>query len=239
MPELGVPGMPGLSDAVTSSFRRTLFAGNYQVLGQGRVLGSAITRDPSNVGYETQIQRGMLIGRSTANPLIYGSSVVGLTLAAVAAGGVTLTVAAATDGNGNQRGVIYEIQRRFGSSGTFKLTGPPTAAGVVATQTITFTGLNLTTGVITIAAASAAAVAGSLIQPADGTETILSFLDDGFPMNMSDTFGNPVDVELAQIPLDGQVDSEQLLNYPSDTSLRAWIKTALRLNTSLKFSDSF
>ena len=43
-----------------------------------------------------------------------------------------------------------ELVRRIGATGTFKLTGPPTAGGAVVTQTVTFSAVNTSTGAITI-----------------------------------------------------------------------------------------
>lgn len=45
-----------------------------------------------------------------------------------------------------------ELVRRIGTSGTFKLTGPPTANGVVRTVVVTYSAVNTSTGVITITA---------------------------------------------------------------------------------------
>jgi hypothetical protein len=220
MPNLGIPGMPGMGDVQTSYWRRVLRSGAYGYLGQGRVIDNTITRDPTNTGFETQLQAGLMLGKSTANSLKYGASVIGLTSVALGAADTSLTVPVS---------VAKELARRIQLVGgtTFKLTGPPAAGGVVATVVVTFIGINTVTGVITIGATGVAMIAGSLVQPTDGTETILTFLVDGFPMEMSDNQGNATDIEDPKIAIEGEIEGSQLLNWPSDTSLQTYIMTAL------------
>lgn len=340
MPNLGVPGMPGMGDVQTSYWRRVCRSGTFGFLGQGKVLSRLLTRDCSNTGFELNPQAGLLIGRSTANTMLYGNSIVGPTLAALTDAGTSLTVAP---------NVATEIVRRFGNTGSFKLTGPPAAAGVVRTVTITYSAVNQVTGVVTITAAGinevdtvtiggtlasgsfafmdrstgatsrlvafnaavgavqtalddifgagntvasgavgatftvtfagtligtamvmsdgsprlginnqltnansvsitrstsgqdGSFIAGAFVQPADGTETMLTFLPDGFPLEMSDLNGNPVDIENPKIVTEGELDGSQLVYWPSDTSLRQYIIDQLDANGvgSFRFSEKY
>lgn len=340
MPDLGVYGQPGIQDAITSTWRRVLRSGMFGYLGQGKKLGGSISRDPGNVGWETHLRAGTMIGKSTADGLLYGTSIIGQTSAALAVGGTSLTVAPVTTG---AFGVAGELQRRQGGAGTFKLTGPPTAAGTVRTLTLSHSAINLTTGAITITSPSVNEVdtvaitgvinagniwfedittgavsrqvafnaaigavqsalddvfgagntvasagigasftvtfqgtmagtsiatlsnqprlrvtngltntnaitvtrttagvdgrfiAGSLIQPTDGTETPLTFMPDGFPTQVVDQNGTVVDTDLPKMPTEGEVDGAQLINWPSDTSLQEWVRTQLSTTTMGKF----
>lgn len=340
MPDLGIYGMPGIGSATTAYHRRVMNSGVYGYLGGGRVLDHTKTRDPGNVGYETCLRAGLLIGRSTANTLKYGASIVGMTSAALTNTGTTLSVTAESAG---AQGVAGEIVRRFGASGSFKLTGPPTAAGTVRTLLVAYSSVNLTTGAITITAAGvnevntiaiggtisagniwfrdaitgivsrqvafnaavgavqaalddvfgaantvasdgiAASftvtfagtlagtamvtadgaprlqvingltntnmititrttagvdgrfVSGSLIQPNDGTETPMTFIPDGYPTQMRTHLGAAVDTEMPKMPTEGEIDGPQLINWPADTALQAWLMNQLSTQSTGKF----
>lgn len=69
--------------------------------------------------------------------------------------------------------------------------------------------------------------AGSFIQPVDGSETIIGIqgIDDG--LKVTDQDADSIDVELPQLIIGAQLDSSQLINWPSDSSLIAWVKAAL------------
>jgi hypothetical protein len=85
-------------------------------------------------------------------------SVLGATTSATESGATSITTDAASAAG---------IRARFGASGTFKLTGPAAAGESPATQVISFSAVNPTSGVITCAPTSSAAVGGSVIQPTD------------------------------------------------------------------------
>jgi len=72
-------------------------------------------------------------------------------------------------------------------------------------------------------------VAGSFVQPNDGSEAPLTFVPDGTGIKVTDIDGNSVDTQWGRLPVGGLVDSAQILPaWPSDTSLRAWIVSSLR-----------
>ncbi len=192
------------------------------------------SRDTSNTVDPTTLQSGLLMGRCTGStgdataPIAnsFAPSIVGTITNAILAGATSMTVSLT---------MAAEIVRRFGASGTFKLTGPPTANGVVATEVVTYSAVNTTrTGVITVTATANAYVAGSFIQPQDGSETPLSFIDDLRSVggiNVVDNNGVSVaTVQWPLVPISGTVHSAALIFWPTDTSLQAWI--AARLNDS-------
>ena len=156
-----ITGLPGVGTARTATPREIL-AGNAQlaqyVPGLKLIDGSK-SRDPLNGTDVDVLRAGLLLGKITSSGK-YAPSILGTLSNAASSSATSLTVSAAT---------ATEIVRRIGTSGTFKLSGPPTAAGTMATQTVTFSAVNTTTGVITCSATSAAAIAGSFVQPTDGS----------------------------------------------------------------------
>lgn len=215
-------GAPGITAAVTSSNRTIFLQHSATYLAQGRLIDGTKSRDPGNTGDVGVLRAGLLMGKISAGN--YAPAILGVTTNAEAVGSTSIEAAA---------GVITELVRRVGSSGTFKLTGPPTANGVVATETVTYSAASGTT--ITATAIVNAYVAGSFIQPTDGSETPLTFINDtdsGNGTKVVDSAGASISlVDMPKMPVSGIIKSSQLLPaWPSDTSLRAWITA--RLNDS-------
>ncbi len=227
-----ITGLPGIGSAKTSTPREIL-AGNAQLaefLPGLRIVDGSKSRDPSNATDVDVLRAGTLLGKVTSGGK-YAPSILGVLTAAAAASATSLTVSPA---------VATEIVRRLGTTGTFKLTGPPAAAGTVATQTVTYSAVNTSTGVITCSAISAAAVAGSFVQPTDGSETILTLLANRWGVKTTDVNGTSTDTLEDQLLIAGHVKTANVVNYPSDTSLIAFVKAALRVNCpAMTFDDSF
>lgn len=166
--ESAIIGLPGIGNTVTTTPREIL-AGNIQFaqfIPGGRVIDGTATRDPLNTDdqgntYLNVIRAGLLMGKNTTTSK-YANSIIGVTPGALGGNQTTLTVSAAT---------AAEIVRRQGSSGTFNLTGPNVAAGVVRTQTVTYSAVNTTTGAVTITATGSAVVnAVNAVQTATFTD---------------------------------------------------------------------
>lgn len=141
---LGVTtGLPGVGAVTYQSQPRNVF---YQGEQFSRMLAGPLTIDgtacsnPDNSPYDWLLFAGTILGRNTATKK-YETSIIGLTSGAIAAGAEALSVSVA---------VAKEIVRRIGTSGQLKLIGPPTAAGIVAVQVLSFTAVNTGTGAITI-----------------------------------------------------------------------------------------
>lgn len=215
-------GLPGLSTLRTATARNPIKA-REMFLTAGKVIAGASARDPGNTGNIDVLRAGTLMGKITSGGK-YAPSVLGVTTGAYASGGTSLSASAAT---------VTELLRRQGASGTFKLTGPPSANGVVATATVTYSAASGTT--ITIVSPGANFVAGSFIQPTDGSETPLTFVWTPNGIKVTDEAGSDADVPFAEVPIEGEVDSSQLLPWPSDTSLRAWIWARLNSVDTGKF----
>lgn len=215
------PMMPGITTPRTASHRTIFLQRSESFLSPGKLIDGAKSRDPGNSNIDC-LRIGLLMGKITSSGL-YAPSVLGVTTNAEAIGSTSIEASAA---------VVTELVRRVGATGTFKLTGPPTANGVVTTETVTYSAASGTT--ITVTAILNAFVAGSFIQPTDGSETPLTFIPDteGYGIAVTDRDGASLTaVEFPRFPVSGIVDSSQLLPaFPSDTSLRAWLLA--RLNDS-------
>src|SRR5438105_4491928 len=182
-------GTPGIGTLLTATPREIL-AGNSQFaqyIPALHVIDGSKSRNPLNTGQLDVLWAGMLFGQITASRK-FAPSILGVTTVAYSSSGTTMTVSPAT---------AAEIVRRVGATGSsaLKLVGPPTAAGTVATQAVSHSAVNTSTGAITITGLSAAAVSGSLVCPADGSETIKTILTDRWGVKVTDYTGlNSVDV---------------------------------------------
>jgi hypothetical protein len=230
-----VQGLPGMKAAKTVLHRNVTRGGWVpDVLPQGRVIAGACTRDPGNTPDVTRLRAGLLMGKiaSVVNSLgtvgYYAPSILGVTTNAEAVGSTAIEASAA---------VVTELVRRCGASGTFKLTGPAVAGGVVVTETVTYSAASGTA--ITVTAIANNYVAGSFLQPTDGSEDALTFLPNGYPVMATDFDGTNLDQEFGEVPINAIVDSAQLLPaWPSDTSLQAWIVSRLDRAGGGKFTFS-
>lgn len=219
-----VVGMPGMRTAVEAAHRLVTRGGwNPDILPMGRIIAGACSRDPGNDTYVSRLRAGILMGKisSVVNSLgtvgYYAPSILGVTTNAEAVGSTSIQAAAA---------VVTELVRRCGATGTFKLTGPGEAGGAVITETVTYSAGSTTN--ITVTAIVNNFIAGSFIQPTDGSDDPLTFIPNGWPIPVADPEGASVDVEFGVIPIDCVIDSAQLLPaWPSDASLKHWIVSRL------------
>ena len=210
-----LPG-PG-STQVTDT--RMVVLSDAEYLPKGLIIDGSGSRDPLNTSYLDYLRPGLVMGRITATGL-YRPSIMGVLSVAYTTGGsgTSMTVSAAT---------AVELARQ-GASGTFTLTGPPTAAGTVVSTTITYSAVNTSSGVITISATAANYVAGSFLGGVDGSQTPVSLIGNGQPIKVTDSLSASIDVEWPKPLTGGTLDSSQIVNYPSDTSLITWLEDALQ-----------
>lgn len=227
-----VGGLPGVQTAVTAShrllFRDGVFTGN---LSGGKIIDGTLSRDPGNTGDVNVLRPGLVMGKVTASGK-YAPSIMGTTNTAYTSGDTSIGLTAAT---------ATELARRVGTSGTFKLVGPPSAAGTVVTATVTYSAVNTTTGVVTCTNIGANKISGCLVCPTDGSETFKTFIPDGFGLNVFNASGSAADQPFPQFPTAGTIITANVINYPSDTSLVAWFKLQFAANAEGKFifDDSF
>ena len=215
-------GKPGVVGNYDSQPREVFYSGREfaQFWAPPVTIDGTNSSNPLNAPYVWLLWAGTPMGQITATSK-YANSVIGLTGAAAASAATSIS----TDVN-----TAAEIVRRIGASGTFKLTGPPTTGGTVATQVVTYSAVNTTTGAITCTALSAAAVSGSFIQPTDGSESIVTLLCEVDGLQIVDqTHTNRVDVFCGTLLAGGgTINTGMIVNYPSDPSLQEYVKTAIR-----------
>ena len=194
----------------------------------GGIINGSASRDATNSMDTSSLFPGLLMGLRSSDSL-WAPSIIGPTTASASASATTITVGAA---------MAVELVRRVGGSGTFKIVGPPTSGGTVASETVTYSAVNTSSGAITCTAITNAYISGAFVQPLDGSQTILGILNQ--ETRTTDINGNNQNVVLGSLVVGGVVKSSQLTNWPSDTSLRAYIKAALRaVGYAYMFTDDF
>jgi hypothetical protein len=122
--------VPGVRAATEFGFRQIMASGRPIYLHGGIVIDGDKARDPLNTGNVDTLRAGLLMGKITSGGL-WAPSVIGVTSEAIDNTETAVDLPAA---------VATELTRRVGASGTFKLVGPPTAAGTVRTVTATYSG---------------------------------------------------------------------------------------------------
>jgi len=223
----------GLRSERVYSPRPVLFTSQGAVyLPEGKTISGTASRDVGNTGDIVTLRPGGLLGKQTTGGK-YAPALLGALTVAYTASATLMTVSAA---------VATEINRRVGATGILLMSGPPAAAGTVATTAVTYSVVNTTSGVLTITAITAASyILGSLIRPNDGSETILGILDEY--VRVTDVDGNNLDVQGSKILVGGFVDAEQIVGYPSDASLKTWVKGQLNAPSTgpgtFQFDDNF
>ncbi len=230
-------GKPGVLQTYLATPRELFFANRQfaQFVAAPVTIDGTLSSNPLNAPYTWMLYAGTAMGRVTATGK-YANSILGtITSAYGHSGGSSTTLT--TDVN-----TAAEIVRRLGTSGTLKLTGPPAAGGTVATQTVTYSAVNLTTGAITITTLAADAISGAFIQPVDGSENIVTLLCDAWGKKVTDQLNSTrVDVFESQLlAAGGTINTGVIVNYPADVSLKAWVKAAIRAACpGTNFSDDF
>lgn len=223
MPHDGLKRMPGIGTERTYVKRNVLYSDQNVVRlpHVGTVDGSE-SRDPTNTGYLTTLQPGLLMGKITASDL-WVPAIVGLTTAAYTSGGTELTVAAAT---------AVELERLVGQSGSSELVciGAPTATGTVAVTPFVHSAIDTSTGVITVTSLGVNKHSGAYIAVNDGRYTPRGLIDEGYGLKVTDEDANVIDPALQSLLVGGFIDTDQVINYPAaaNTGLISWLKSNIK-----------
>lgn len=208
---------PGVTTPRRATARRVMLQNGEDFISKRLIIDGSESRDPGNTGYLDVLRSGLLMGEITATGL-YAPSIIGVITGAYTSGGTELTVSAAQ---------AVELDRIVGQSGSAELVcvGPPSAAGTVAVTDVTHSAIDTSTGVITVSSLGVNKIAGSFICRKDGRQLPKVFIPDldAFGLKVTDENGVAQDIEFPLIPVDGIIDSSQIINWPSDTSLQAWI----------------
>ncbi len=224
-------GLPGVGTSRTTTPRRLLLGdmlASYKPAGF--TLDGSESRDPLNTGDLATLRTGLLLGKIEATGL-YAPMIVGVLTAAYTSGGVSLTVSAAT---------ATELDRRLGGdgAGTFTVIGPPNSGAAVAEITATASAVSGTT--VTVSSLGVNMINGSLICMDDESWQPVGILDAGNGVKVTDVDGNNIDVSHGKLLIAGYVDTGQVINMPSDLSLRQYIVDELHKRCgSLYWSHMF
>ena len=215
-PQIGLPGVG--ADTPQNFPNKILFqdAGSAKLAGTNTLKGASCA-DPNNTsGYDGFLRSGLPIGPLTAGGL--GVSIIGQMTASSEASATEIVISPAQ---------AVELVRRVGATGTFNLTGAPTAAGVVATEQVTYTAVDTSTGAVTCSAITAAFHVDSWVMPEDGSEAMdyVLYTQDG--IRVVDEKWERMDTE-ASLLATGIVDADKLIFWPTtQTSLATYYKTQL------------
>lgn len=227
----GINGPPGIG----ASLQATPFPPfldndrGSEFLDGGRFI-SSLSRDWNNPLLNTLLTPGLIMGKITSavgnvpstDVGNYAPMILGITTANTASSGTSVTVSAAQ---------ALAIIARVGTSGTntISIVGPPSAGGTVAQQTLTFSAINTSTGVITVSATSAAYVLGSIIVATDGSQLpkgLLGGVEYGTPVVSPQ--GAAITAQMPRLHVAGQIKSANVPGLLSgDASTVTYIKGLL------------
>lgn len=223
-----IRGTPGVK-AIVAAEPRNVFIGNWEYYLPGGKLISSNSRDSGNTGYLNVLRAGLLMGKATSGGK-YLPSILGISQNAYTSGGTTITVTAAQ---------AVEIARRIGTSGNLTYVGPPSAAGTVAViSSVAFSAINTSTGAITVTSLGVNLIAGGFVCSTDGTHIPLTLTPPGCGNNVFDAWGTAIDIPFERMPIGGTIQSDQIIFWPSDTSLQQWICDKLSISSGGKFTFS-
>lgn len=139
-----VLGQPGYRDAIYATPKYVFTSpADQQFLPGGKWIDGAKSRDTSNTNYTDRLQSGVVMGKVAVTGL-YANSFFGQNTVAYD-GSTTFTIGVAE---------AVELVRRIGSTGSMTVTGPPAAAGVVRSLSLTYSAVNQSTGAVTVTAAA-------------------------------------------------------------------------------------
>ncbi len=142
-----------------------------------------------------------------------------------------------TSSNGTVFGVKVIATLLTGATG-FTVGNNPTSSGVGAALAGGST--TTTAGVAAASADEGEFIASSLVQPADGSQVIKTFVDEEDGIRVTDINGNGLNIQFPRVPIGGGVvNSTNIVNYPSDPSLQAWVKSQLNVAGTFMFGDNF
>ena len=85
-------------------------------------------------------------------------------------------------------------------------------------------------------------LAGSVISQNDGSQTPVTFLPDGFPMEVTDSAGSVAQIEFPHFPIGGIIDPSTFIGWSAmDASLQTYVKNQLSsiLGGKYVFKDAF
>ena len=177
------------------------------------------------------LRAGVLLGKITATGL-YRPFIQGVTSADAASSATTVTVSALNAAELNRLKVA-------GGGGNLvgKLVGPPTAGGTNATQTLTITAVNTSTGALTVSALSAAAITGSIVTAGDGSAVPVNIVSHSYGTEVVDIYGNAINAAF-NLLRGADLLTSMIVGYSDmDASVKAYVKASLKAVGTFTFDD--
>lgn len=227
-------GQPGVKADRNATPRRVTRSDNHREFYPGGVpVDGAISRDLTNTGDTDILQAGTLLGMVIASKK-FAVSIMGNL-------GVLHDTSVVTTALTLPAAVAVELDRRIGQSGNLTLTGPVVTDGTLNTETVAFTAVNTTTGVVTITATTNDFAIGTWVQAADGSEILKGLVNDGFGLPVFDrTDQTNETVDLETLIVGAFIRTSQVLSVSADTTLIAEMKKQLRASgLGYLFDDDF
>lgn len=234
-------GTPGINTGGTLSARTIVTNGSasqLEFVPGFYFIDGTNSRDTGNA-QTNLIRAGVLLGKITSTGL-YRPSILGLTTATFTTTGTNVSVTVAAS-------VATEVARLITNAAgnvSLKLIGPPTAAGTVAITAVTASAASGTTITIT-ADPGVSKIVGTIVAPADGSQIPLVPLFDPYGVDVVDVYSNSINQPLGQYLRGADLNSIMIpglitddFGQAADTSVTAWIKSQLILNSGFTFSDS-
>lgn len=218
-------GMPSVG-AVNTAAIGLIYSGSDQPAykpGGGQIVG-AKSRDPGNTPDVDILRTGTIMARHSTSGL-YAVWAIGTFQAATLANATTLTLTVAQ---------ATELVRRIGASGSITVVGSATAGGSLVTEVVTYSGVNRSTGAVTVSAMTSAFVAGSVVTEANYTVPA-TFVDNANGLMVPTDGSNRL---WPNIPVAANgVKTASLIPWPAsvNTTLRNHIRTSLSTVSGGKF----
>ena len=195
----------------------------------GGVIDGSLTRDPSNSTSPEYLLSGMPLGRVTASGK-YAPAVIGLG-EAYTSGQTEITTTLAS---------AIELVRRIGSAGTFQYQG--LVGGALVKTAVTYSAVDVGTGIITVTDLAATYAADAWIQPDDGSETlntIYNGFNEGFPQRVTNEVTDS-NVYLSFIPATAAWVLESGVTFwPVAGVFRNALRAELNVTGQFTFRESF
>ncbi len=213
-------------DAVSTSANRCL--DDITTARTGAVIQGDKTRDETQTN-PVYLGSGMPMGRLTSGGN-YAPALIGVGEAYTSGQTeITTTLAAAA-----------ELVRRVGTSGTFQYQG---LVGTVHTkQTVTYSAVDVGTGIITVTNLAATYAAGAWIQAIDGSEVVVSIYNGenlGYPQRVTQE-STGADINLRYlVAIAALVIESKLTHWPAAGNFRTALRAELNSFGNFQFQEQY
>jgi len=231
----GINRVPFAETGFGISPRKVIRGSTYDYYPANTVLDGNLSDDPDNgnTNMPWYLRAGLLVGRVTASNK-FAQSVLGVLQSAYSHTNSLDTKLYVTAAQ------AVSIARRMAYTGatTLTVTGPPTVSGTVAQQTATVSAINTITGAITISPLGADVIAGGFIGDVDGSQNPVSLLSEEYGLVVVTPMFSRYDAVFGLLTR-GTLLTANIVNYPTNAKMVAWLQGKLDGNGIFTFDDTF